>query len=93
MGDAASQEALIHRIEQHLAEQNFQVSKVQSGSAFHKTATAAIGMLIAFLLIMAILIAVVCSPSFGSADDQPGRLGAGDRFIETDQLAARKRHR
>lgn len=60
-GDAAAQQELIQRIEQRLAAQNFEVVKIQSGSAFRKTAAAAIGMLIAFLLIMAILIAVVGS--------------------------------
>ncbi|MFM8320495.1 MAG: FtsX-like permease family protein [Chloroflexota bacterium] len=57
----AEQPELIHRIEQHLAEQNFQVLKVQSGAAFRKTAVSAIGMLVAFLLIMAVLIAAVGS--------------------------------
>jgi len=56
-----AQPDLIQRIEQRLAERNYQVLKVQSGAAFRKTATSAISMLIAFLLIMAILIAVVGS--------------------------------
>lgn len=40
-----AQPELIHRIEQHLADRNFQVLKVQSGAAFRKTATSAISML------------------------------------------------
>lgn len=60
-GDAGMQQEIIHRIEQHLADQKFQVLKLQSGSALRNTASSAIGMLIAFLLIMAILIAVVGS--------------------------------
>lgn len=59
--DAASQEALIQRIEQHLSDQKYQVVKLQSGSNLRKTASSAVDMLIAFLLIMAILIAVVGS--------------------------------
>lgn len=60
-GDASSQEALIQRIEKHLADQKYQVVKLQSGSAIRKTASSAVDMLIVFLLIMAILIAVVGS--------------------------------
>jgi len=59
--DELSQEALIRRIEQHLTDQKYQIAKLQSGSVLRKMASAAVDVLIAFLLIMAILIAVVGS--------------------------------
>jgi len=59
--DATSQVALIHHIEQHLAEHNLPLSKIQSGAFFRGTATSAVNTLIIFLLVMAILIAVVGS--------------------------------
>jgi putative ABC transport system permease protein len=60
-GDAGAQAALIQRIEQHLADQKYPVASLQSGTTLRNTASSAINMLIAFLLIMAILIAVVGS--------------------------------
>jgi putative ABC transport system permease protein len=59
--DAKSQEELIQRIEQHLDDQNLQVLSLKSGYTLRNTASSAIGVLIAFLLIMAILIAIVGS--------------------------------
>ena len=59
--DAAAQEEIIQRIEQRLDRQNYQVLTLKSATALRGTVASAINMLIAFLLIMAILIAVVGS--------------------------------
>ena len=59
--DPGAQDTIIRGIEQRLNDQNFRIAKLQSAAAMRETASSAIGMLIGFLLIMAVLIAIVGS--------------------------------
>ncbi len=59
--DPASNQELTRRIDTYLTERNFAVQSVQSGSALRQKATLAINVLISFLLIMAVLTALVGS--------------------------------
>jgi putative ABC transport system permease protein len=59
--DAASQLALTHAIDEGLRERNLSVQNVQSGYLLRETATKSVNTLVIFLLIMAVLTAVVGS--------------------------------
>lgn len=59
--DAESNQELTKRIDTYLAERNFAVQSVKSGSELRQKATTAINIVIVFLLIMAILTAFVGS--------------------------------
>jgi len=59
--DAASQIALTHEIDDRLSYMNFSVQSVQSGYLLRESATQAVNTLVIFLLIMAVLTAVVGS--------------------------------
>jgi putative ABC transport system permease protein len=59
--DPASNQELTQRIDTYLTERKFAVQSVQSGSALRQKATLAINVLISFLLIMAVLTALVGS--------------------------------
>jgi len=59
--DIASQQALTRRIDDYLVNNKFMVQRVQSGNIMRAEATEAINILITFLLIMAVLTAIVGS--------------------------------
>lgn len=59
--DAASNLELVKRIDAYLAQQNYAVQSVESGTELRSKATLAINILISFLLIMAVLTAFVGS--------------------------------
>jgi putative ABC transport system permease protein len=59
--NAAEQELIIKNIEQYLDNQNYHVLTLKSSAAIRSMVSSAIGILIGFLLIMAILIAIVGS--------------------------------
>jgi putative ABC transport system permease protein len=59
--DSASHLELVRKIDTYLAERNFSVHSVESGSDLRQKATLAINILISFLVIMAILTAFVGS--------------------------------
>ena len=59
--DAASQQALTRQIDQYLSSKDFKIQSVQSGNQMQANAAQAINTLVIFLLIMAILTAIVGS--------------------------------
>jgi putative ABC transport system permease protein len=59
--DAASQQVLADRIDRFLSERNYAVESVKTGKSLRESTTAALDPLISFLLIMAILTALVGS--------------------------------
>jgi putative ABC transport system permease protein len=59
--DAASQQVLAQRIDRFLSDRHYAVESIETGTSLRETASSAINTLIIFLLIMAILTAVVGS--------------------------------
>lgn len=59
--DQACQEALVEQVDQHFRQAGYKVSQVETGLSTLETASESLGILITFLLIMALLTAVVGS--------------------------------